>query len=42
MLGTRTVTGETLGNVYYSFDELNYCVVGALFFSVVGYFVTAH
>ena len=28
--------------MYYSFDALNCCVVCALFFSVVGFFVTTH
>ena len=34
------MTDETLGNIYYSFDALNCCVVGALFFLVVHFFVT--
>lgn len=42
MLSTRALTDETLRNMYYSFDELNCCVVCELFFSVVGFFVTTH
>ena len=42
MFSTRTLIDETLGNMYYSFDVLNCSVVCALFFSVVGFFVTTH
>ena len=42
LLGTWTLTDETLGNMYYSFDVLSCCVVGGLFFSVVGFFVSTH
>ena len=37
LLGTKTLTDETLGNMFYSVVALSYFVVGALFFSVLCY-----